>query len=97
MRGEPDPGGGALNDDDDGSATECQTDADCVMTNFTDCCACCECTKPLYATAHKKLHEQEARCADTDCALDGCNTKRCPPCTPPTTKAVCEEGSCVER
>ncbi|CAN5205398.1 hypothetical protein BH09MYX1_BH09MYX1_38390 [soil metagenome] len=97
MRGEavnhdsPDPN----LDPDDG--TECSTDTDCVMTNFTDCCACCECTKPPYAIAHKKLHATEARCGDTDCALDGCNTKRCPPCTTPSTKAVCEEGSCVER
>lgn len=96
MRGEASPDGNDPNvdpaDDD-----VCTSDADCVMTNFTDCCACCECTKPPYAILHKKLHELEARCADTDCALDGCNTKRCPPCTPPSTKAVCDEGSCVER
>lgn len=76
---------------------DCATDADCVMTNFTDCCACCECTKPPYAIAHAKLHEREARCADTDCPLAGCNTKKCPPCTPTSAKAVCEDGQCVER
>ncbi len=97
MRGEASPSVDDPNSDPSDGDDVCTTDTDCVMTNFTDCCACCECTKPPYAILHKKLHELEARCADTDCALDGCNTKRCPPCTPPSTKAVCDEGSCVER
>ncbi len=96
-RGEPDPSDPPDPPDVPDGDGECKTDADCVMTNFTDCCACCECTKPPYAILHTKLHALEARCADTDCALDGCNTKRCPPCTPPAAKAVCDEGQCVER
>lgn len=75
----------------------CTTDADCVMTNFTDCCTCCTCTKPPYAILHAKLHELEARCESTDCPNDGCNPSRCPPCTTPSSHAVCESGTCVER
>jgi hypothetical protein len=82
-------------DPDDGE--ECTTDADCVITNFTDCCACCECAKPPYAVSHKKLHTLEAKCAATDCSMEGCNTKRCPPCTTPTIKPACDDGTCVAR
>ena len=76
---------------------ECTTDADCVITNFTECCACCECAKPPYATSHKKLHVLEARCATAECSMEGCNHKRCPPCTTPTIKPACEDGTCVAR
>ena len=77
--------------------TECTTAADCVITNFTDCCACCECAKPPYAISHKKLHTLEAKCATVDCSMEGCNTKRCPPCTTPTLKPDCDDGTCVAR
>ena len=98
---EDDPSGpphvpvGASGDVDD--EVECATDADCVITNFTDCCACCECAKPPYAVSHKKLHTLQAKCATSDCSMEGCNTKRCPPCTTPTIKPACDEGTCVAR
>jgi len=85
----------ASGDPDD--ETECTTDADCVITNFTDCCSCCECAKPPYAVSHKKLHTLEARCATVDCSMEGCNTKRCPPCTTPTIKPACQDGACIAR
>ena len=82
---------------DPDDATECTSDADCVITNFTDCCSCCECAKPPYAVSHKKLHTLEAKCATVDCSMEGCNTKRCPPCTTPTLKPACDDGTCVAR
>lgn len=84
-------------DPDADDELECTTDADCVITNFSDCCACCECAKPPYAVSHKTLHTLEARCATADCSMEGCNTRRCPPCTTPTITPACEDGACVAR
>lgn len=83
--------------DDDDDELECTTDADCVITTFTDCCTCCECARPPYAVNHRKLHTLEAQCAIADCSVGGCNTKRCPPCTTPTITPACEDGTCVAR
>jgi hypothetical protein len=78
----------------------CDVDADCVVTDFPGCCACCSCSVP-YAIRADALASQRAECADTDCAPiqeeAGCAVEECVGC--PLEEgpfaAVCRRGRCV--
>jgi hypothetical protein len=78
----------------------CDTDADCVMTDFPGCCACCGCAYP-YAIRGDALAAERDRCAEVDCAAAqeeaGCAAEECVGCplTEERFEAVCRAGRCT--
>ncbi len=78
----------------------CDDDADCVVTDFPGCCACCSCAVP-YAIRGDALEQQRAECASVDCAPiqeeAGCAVEECAGC--PLVEgdfaAVCRAGRCL--
>ena len=76
-----------------GPSEACTLDADCVMTDFAGCCACCSCVIP-YAMRGDVLAQGQARCAEVECSFAGCD-EECMACPlAPLGRARCEDGRC---
>ena len=78
----------------------CDVDADCVITDFPGCCACCGCSNP-YAIRGDALETQRAECASVDCERAqedlGCAVEECVGCPSDDRDfaALCRGGRCV--
>jgi hypothetical protein len=76
-----------------GGYTSCTSDADCVVTTFGGCCACCPDTPR--AVPASKLEAQRTSCARADCAT--CSDRIDCPKTEPVSAFVarCQDGTCA--
>src|SRR5215471_6045301 len=76
-----------------GGYTSCTADADCVVTTWNGCCACCP-SEPR-ALPSAKLDEQQKRCAAASCAA--CSDRLdCPKSAPVSSfVAKCKDGTCA--
>lgn len=80
----------------------CESDAECVISDFPGCCDCCSCSSP-YAIRADALEEQQRACESEDCSQEHeeqeCAIVECQGCptTHETFDAVCEEGRCVRQ
>src|SRR5262245_2937835 len=76
-----------------GGYTTCTSDAECVVTTWSGCCACCPGEPRALPSA--KLEDQQKRCAAAACAA--CSDRLDCPKSPPVSAFVarCNEGTCA--
>src|SRR5262245_49358795 len=75
-----------------GGYVSCTVDADCVVTTFGGCCACCP--SAPHALPKAKLDEQQQRCASASCGV--CSDRLACPHVDDTSAftATCKDGTC---
>jgi hypothetical protein len=74
---------------------ECQSDNECVLSTFSDCCGSC-CQADPHAV--RKGVNEAAKCAVIDCMQPNCAAVKCAQPRPTTDfVAACESGRCVAR
>jgi hypothetical protein len=71
----------------------CDSDDDCVVTNFPGCCACPECAPPT-ARSREGARRAEAVCATTTCPANVC-AEPCPHETADHFVARCRDRACT--
>jgi hypothetical protein len=76
-----------------GGYISCSSDAECVVTTFSGCCACCP-GEPR-AVPSAKLEAQQNRCAAAGCPA--CSDRlECPKASPVASfVAKCNDGTCA--
>lgn len=79
-----------------GAFASCRDDADCTLTDFPGCCACCK--SAPYATPIRELEKRREACERKKC--DDCPARvTCPtiPDRPASIVARCVDRTCVIR
>jgi hypothetical protein len=72
----------------------CSADADCEVTNFGGCCACCE--SSAHAVPAIALSQERARCAIKDCEVKCSPNTECAKIEPAAAfTARCKDGTCT--
>jgi len=77
-----------------GARASCSADADCEVTNFAGCCACCEST--AHAVPAIALSQQRAHCAIKDCEIACSSNIQCAKIERAAAfVAHCKDGTCA--
>lgn len=79
-------------------ATQCSSDANCVVSTFSGCCDCCGCTSHAYAVNRDFIRAEHNTCDAVRCDMRRCAAVDCGPCpTEDHLSARCDRGTCVLR
>ena len=74
--------------------TACLSNAECVVSTFSGCCQCCNCTIHPYAVHRDDLARHKRDCSRRRCDLRMCATVDCAPCEPPPADLLAE---CIKK
>jgi hypothetical protein len=76
-----------------GARASCAADADCEVTNFAGCCACCEST--AHAVPVLALSQQRSHCGVKECAACSTNIACASIERAEGYVARCKDGTCA--